>query len=30
MIDQGSTSRLLDRILSKMQNKAKIFSSSEL
>ena len=30
MIDQGSTSRLLDRILSKMQNKAKIFTSSEL
>lgn len=30
MIDQGSTSRLLDRILSKMQNKAKIFSSCEL
>ena len=30
MIDQGSTSRLLDRILLKMQNKAKIFTSCEL
>lgn len=30
MIDQGSTSRLLDRIFSKMQNKAKIFTSCEL
>ena len=30
MIDQGSTSRLLDKILSKMQNKSKIFTSCEL
>nr|DAI24783.1 MAG TPA: hypothetical protein [Caudoviricetes sp.]DAP10883.1 MAG TPA: hypothetical protein [Caudoviricetes sp.] len=30
MIDQGSTSRLLDKILNKMQNKAKIFTSCEL
>lgn len=30
MIDQGSTSRLLDRILIKIQNKAKIFTSCEL